>query len=242
MPNLFEDEKKYPDNRARENFVFLGYPYNPALPRDDYRAVVADIEKAFPLRLWYFLDEITTAEMMRKIWRAILRSDLAVFDTSGGNPNVAFELGLAVAQNRPTIILHKTGEPNPLGSADLGYAERAEYTSAATLKERLTKVLQAKSSALRRARELSYHIYDSNLPKTRDDLESAALKLLSTVYTTKRITKSQAEKEFGDRGLADRALNRLREVGVLQVEGARRGARWVFGDLWVYHDHEVAGA
>src|SRR5215510_3584981 len=34
---------------------------------------------------------------------AILRSDLAVFDTSGGNPNVAFEFGLAVAQNKQAI-------------------------------------------------------------------------------------------------------------------------------------------
>jgi len=35
MVQLFEDEKRYPDNRTRETFVFLGYPYKPPLPSDD---------------------------------------------------------------------------------------------------------------------------------------------------------------------------------------------------------------
>jgi hypothetical protein len=46
------------------------------------------------------LVEESSAPRMREIWRAILRADLAVFDTSGGNPNVAFELGLAVAEDK----------------------------------------------------------------------------------------------------------------------------------------------
>jgi len=63
MAQLFEDEKKYPDNRTRDNFVFLGYPYEPALPRDDYQRVIRDLQGEVPVRLWYFLDEITTTEM-----------------------------------------------------------------------------------------------------------------------------------------------------------------------------------
>jgi len=62
MAQLFEDEKKYPDNRTRDNFIFLGYPYQPALPRDDYQRVIRDLQGELPVRLWYFLDEITTTE------------------------------------------------------------------------------------------------------------------------------------------------------------------------------------
>ena len=121
MAQMFEDEKKYPDNAKRENFVFLGYPYTPPLAQDDYRSAMKELENELPIRLWYFLDEITTQELMRKIWRAILRADLCFFDISNGNPNVSFELGMAVAITKPCITLLKTGEPNPLGGADMSY-------------------------------------------------------------------------------------------------------------------------
>lgn len=67
MTQLFEDERRFPDNATRQNFVFMGYPYDPPLPADDYRSVVAELQTELPVRFWYFLDEITTAEMMRKI-------------------------------------------------------------------------------------------------------------------------------------------------------------------------------
>src|SRR3954447_22799832 len=121
MAQLFEEEKKYPDNAPRANFVFLAYPFAPPISQDDYNAVVSELQEELALRLWYFLDEVTTQELMRKIWRAILRSDLCIYDISGGNPNVAFELGLAAAHGKPCITLLKVGEANPLGAADLGY-------------------------------------------------------------------------------------------------------------------------
>lgn len=36
MAQMFKDEAGFPDNAARANFVFLGYPFNPPLARDDY--------------------------------------------------------------------------------------------------------------------------------------------------------------------------------------------------------------
>lgn len=109
VAQLFKEEKGFPDNAPRTNFVFLAYPYAPPLALDDYRALTRELEQELPLRLWYFLDEITTDELMRKVWRAILRCDLSVFDISRGNPNVAFELGLAVAAERPCITVLKAG-------------------------------------------------------------------------------------------------------------------------------------
>jgi len=242
MAQLFDDERKYPDNKARVNFVFLGYPYSPPLALDDYRGVVQDLEQELPLRLWYFLDEVTTAELMRKVWRAILRADLVFCDVSGGNPNVAFELGLAVAENKNCLTLLKSGEPNPLGVADLGYAERVEYTSAATLKEKLREVLAARSSAIRVCREISYEVHYDGSPKSRVEIESAIIEVLNRVYRSKRIVRGTARSILQDDNLVTVALNKLRERDVLQVEGERRGARWVFTDSWVTHDHEVVGA
>lgn len=224
------------------NFVFLGYPYTPAIPAADYKAVVKSLEQELPVRFWYFLDEVTTDEMMRKVWRAILRADLAFFDVSGGNPNVAFELGLAAAANKRCMTLLKAGAANPLGAADLGYAERSEYDSATTLKERLRSIVNAKSSAMKLLNDLSYELYDSSKPHTREQLLDTARKLLNDVFVTKSVSKTAATKLFfGDRKIADLALNKLRALDVLEVAGKKRGSKWVLAANWVYHDHEVAG-
>lgn len=242
MAQLFEDEKKYPDNQTRRNFVFLGYPFAPPLPKDDYKAVIKELEEEFPLRLWYFLDEVTTHEMMRKIWRAILRADLAFFDISGGNPNVAFELGLSVATNVPCITLLKTGEPNPLGGADLSYSERVEYTSRETLKSQIRNLLKAKASALRDLNKVSYSIQSDAFPYNREEIENRLKKTVSQIYRAKKITKATVKKNFGDDRLAALVLNGLRQENILKLEGQRKAAKWSFSDKWVYHDHEVVGS
>ena len=43
MAQLFEDERNKPDNAIRENFVFMGYPWDPSLPKADYDRVVAEL-------------------------------------------------------------------------------------------------------------------------------------------------------------------------------------------------------
>jgi len=238
---LFADERDIPDNGTRANFVFMGYPFNPPLPRDDYGAVVVELQDELPVRFWYFLDEVTTDEMMRKIWRAVLRADLAVFDITGGNPNVAFELGLAVAINKRCMTVLKAGGANPLGTADLGYAERIEYSSAATLKDRLLAFTKAQCSALRTLSGVSYDLHSSAGNMTRQDLYERILKVVSRVFRSKHITKSQASRLIGSDQLASAVLQGLRRKEILQVEGERRGARWVFTDKWAYHDHDVSG-
>jgi nucleoside 2-deoxyribosyltransferase len=241
VAQLFEDERRFSDNAARQNFIFLGYPYSPPLPRDDYARVVSELQEEVPLRFWYFLDEVTTDEMMRKIWRAILRADLAVFDISGGNPNVAFELGLAVATNKRCMTFLKTGESNPLGTSDLAYSERAEYTSAITLKEKLLILAKARSSGLRLLSGLSYDLHSSAEGMPREDFEAKIMEVVRRVFSGKHINKRQAAQIMGSDGLATAVLNGLRGKDVLQVQGQRRGARWVFTDNWAYHDHEVSG-
>jgi nucleoside 2-deoxyribosyltransferase len=241
VAHLFDEEKGFPDNATRANFVFMAYPFTPPISQDDYNAVVKELQNEFSLRLWYFLDEVTTQEMMRKIWRAILRADLCIFDISKGNPNVAFELGLAVAVGKQCITLLKTGELNPLGAADLGYSERAEYSSRETLKTKLRQLLKAKSSALRLFNDISYALQRDAYNITREQDERNLMDIVKHVFQHKRITKPKARSIIGDDRRATLGLNALRNANVLQVQGARRGATWVFTDKWVYHDHEVVG-
>ena len=241
MAQMFTEEQGIPDNQTRLNFVFMGYPYTPPLAKDDYARVVKDLQEELPIRFWYFLDEVTTYELMRKIWRSILRADLAVFDTSGGNANVAFELGLAVAIDKRCMTVLKHGEHNPLGSADLGYSERMEYTSATTLKERLRTFVTAKSTALGLVKELSFQLVPSDGSMAQPEVYERLVKLLVRVFNSRHISKSQAKTIMKTDQLASAALSKLRAKEVLKVEGANRGARYVFTDKWVYADHQVTG-
>lgn len=242
MAQLFVDEKEYPDNEPRTNFVFMAYPFAPPISQDDYNAVVRELQSEYALRLWYFLDEVTTQELMRKIWRAILRADLCIFDISNGNPNVAFELGLAAAVGKPCITLLKTGEGNPLGAADLGYSERAEYNSRESLKAKLKQLLNAKSSALRLFKDISYAMQRDAFNITREQDELNLIEIVKHVFQHKKITKPKARTIVGDDRRATNTLNALRKANVLQAEGSGKGATWVFTDSWVHHDHEVVGA
>jgi hypothetical protein len=242
MAQMFKDEKAYPDNEARKNFVFLAYPYSPPIALEDYRAVTKQIEDELPVRLWFFLDELTTNELMRKVWRAILRSNVGVFDISGGNPNVALELGLALGIDKSCISLLHTGNDNPLGRADLGYSERIEYSSAATLKQGLLRVLRSKCQGLRDINTLSYELISDAFPFGRDELEKRLLQTVNLVFKKRKTTRDEVRKIFDNNdSLAGTVLNGLRAKGVLTPEGARRHAKWVFGPLWVVHDHEVSG-
>ena len=238
---MFEDEKRFPDNVARVNFVFLGYPHVPPLPLDDYRAVTKELQAELPVRLWYFLDEITTQELMRKIWRAILRCDFGTFDISNGNPNVAFELGMAAAIDKPCITLLRTGEQNPLGGADLSYAERAEYQSRETLKAKLRELIKAKSTALRLLNRVSYEIQSEAFDYPRPDIEARLATTVCHVFNNKRITRDGVRRIFGNDARAGTVLTACRHYGIFKLEGKRKSAKYFLGDNWVYHDHEVVG-
>lgn len=240
MARLFEEEKKDPDNAPRANFVFMAYPFRPPISQDEYIAVVKELQHEYPLRLWYFLDEVTTQELMRKIWRAILRADLCIFDISKGNPNVAFELGLAAAVGKPCITLLKTGEQNPLGAADLGYSERAEYTSRETLKAKLKQLLKAKSAALRLFNDISYAMQRDAFNITREQDELNLVQVIQHVFQHKKIMTPKAREIIGDDKRAASVLNALRNGNVLRW--VKKGGTWVFTDKWVHHDHEVVGA
>jgi isopropylmalate/homocitrate/citramalate synthase len=155
---------------------------------------------------------------------------------------VAFELGLAAAIGKPCITLLKTGEQNPLGAADLGYSERAEYASRETLKAKLKQLLSAKSSAIRLFNTISYAMQRDAFNTTREQDEQKLIKVVEHVFSHKKITKPKAREIVGDDKRATNVLNALRAANVLRVEGIKKGATWMFSDSWVYHDHEVVGA
>ena len=77
----------------------------------------------------------------------------------------------------------------------------------------------------------------------RDQLEARIRDLANHVFQNKRIAKPAARVIFNHNDAnATTVLDALREHNVLKVEGAKKGAYYVFTDEWVNHDHEVVGA
>src|SRR5579862_5643786 len=177
MAQLFRDEKaNVVLNKSRSNFVFFAYPFLPALPRADYDNVVKTLQDEIPFRIWYFADEFTTDELMRKIWRAILRADLALFDVSDGNANVSLELGLALAAEKHCFTLLKEGANNPLGRADMSFAERINYTSSVELKLNLRQAIMRHTSCGRMMSQVADQLYGGS-GFLKPDLEARIVSL-----------------------------------------------------------------
>ncbi|HWG44988.1 MAG TPA: hypothetical protein VN688_19620 [Gemmataceae bacterium] len=153
---------------------------------------------------------------------------------------MAFELGLAAAVGKPCITLLKAGEQNPLGAADLGYSELAEYTSRDTLKTKLKQLLRAKSSPLRLFYDISYQMQHDAFNVTREQVEQDLSEIVKHVFQHKKIARPKAREIIGDDKRATNVLNALRNGNVLRW--VKKGATWVFTDKWVYHDHEVVGS
>jgi hypothetical protein len=128
-----------------------------------------------------------------------------------------------------------------VGVADLGYAERASYSSVATLRETLRDLAVKQSSGLRLLETLSYDLHGYAETLERSELQSRIAAVVQRIFAAKHIAKSKAVEILGSDALATTVLNALREKGVIRVEGVKRSARWVFAESWVYHDHEVSG-
>ena len=79
------------------NQVFVGCPWRNVRPK--YEAAIAKLERRFPLHLVIVgRDESQDAEeLFAVIQQKLLFSSDAIFDVTGGNPNVSLEFGIAEA-------------------------------------------------------------------------------------------------------------------------------------------------
>jgi hypothetical protein len=79
------------------------------------------------------------SNILEVIERQIRQCDVVVADMTGRNANVFYEIGFALALERPTILICRKGEPVPF---DLQAINHIAYSSIVDLKERLEKRLK----------------------------------------------------------------------------------------------------
>jgi hypothetical protein len=87
-------------------------PFDEAL-----RPVYEDHLKAVAERLELSIkradDFFTSQEIISEIWTALLRAAVVIADCTGRNPNVFYELGLAHAIGKPTILITQNNDDVP---------------------------------------------------------------------------------------------------------------------------------
>src|SRR5262249_2489602 len=113
--------------REQTRTVFVGYPYK--LPKDDYRAVFADVGEEYRVSCGFGDDELTSEHILEKIAGMIAAADFSLFDITYWNPNVALELGIAYGRGLDFYILFDPTKEEEEVLADLRGIDRIEYTS-----------------------------------------------------------------------------------------------------------------
>lgn len=116
---------------------------------EDLKSACAAILPKFNLELWYAADQFDPTQPLRdKVVELIANSRYGIYDISSwqdkqGNwqlpRNVFIELGIAIALNRPTLLLRHSSNKNLPLPACLQSVETIEFTGDFTLKKELEK-------------------------------------------------------------------------------------------------------
>jgi hypothetical protein len=123
--------------------AFVVMPFGPEMD-PIYAKHIQPITSKLGLHVARADDFFTTGSIMSDIWSAINRADFIIADCTGRNPNVFYEVGLAHARGKDTILLTQSVEDIPF---DLRHLRIIVYDLTPTgrwnLEENLTRTIAA---------------------------------------------------------------------------------------------------
>lgn len=216
---------------AKVQQVFVGCPFLSTI-RSNYDTLKRDLEQETPLHI--VLADTTavssTDYLLEHITNLIRESAGCVFDVTGGNPNVALEVGIAHALPADFLITMKTRKPRTQKKAedDLGRAgevkpiisdlqgrSRVEYKTYPGLKEQLVKRYLA---------NLPYMKRWNAWKKRHSSHAKYALQVFDEMRTSGRTVRPRVIAILDGSGIpADSLLKNLSEARLLTVKRGRAG-------------------
>lgn len=138
--------------------VFVAY--SPRLHhKGEYRQVFEDLAKAFTIDFVFATDSnLVSADMPHRIAASLRTSRFGIFDVSGWDPNVTFELGLALGLNaRACVIAHADMTKDAHTPANLRGIGRVQYNAYPELQDYLFQLLTAELP-VPRSHEVERHV------------------------------------------------------------------------------------
>ena len=136
-------------NSKRARSIFVAYPYRFGQP---YRDALAEKFAGSGVEFRYADDTLLNGHVMDKIRRMMSEVDVSVFDVTGNNPNVFFELGYALGADEPGFVVVQQDAVDKL-SADITGWDQLRYSDYTNLAETLHKHVMTKRVPMRRAVE-----------------------------------------------------------------------------------------
>lgn len=100
------------DTRTDENSVFIIMPFTESWSNDIWEQVIKPSVKELnmtPVRA----DDLYGANIMEDVWQSILKAAIIICDTTGRNPNVFYELGIAHTIGKKVVLLTQKIEDIP---------------------------------------------------------------------------------------------------------------------------------
>jgi len=126
--------------------IFVAYPYK----IEGYREALASTLTSDDVELVYADEHLADKHVLHKIEDMLGECDLALFDVTGGNPNVTLELGIAIAASHPYVVAVNNDALGSLG-ADIHGWDQLRYRTVEELGTRLADYIRKGRVPARRA-------------------------------------------------------------------------------------------
>lgn len=120
------------DTEVKDDLIFVLTPFHPK-HRDDFDAI-ASVCRDLGLTAQRGDEEYVSGDIFPHILRSIVRARVVVANVDGRNPNVFYELGIAHALGKPTVLISRTPTDVPF---DIRTKRLVLYSDPAELRERL---------------------------------------------------------------------------------------------------------
>jgi len=127
-----------PANRAKKR-VFVIMPFTKEMD-DVFVLGISWVAKRLDAVAQRSTDFMHNGDVIAEVKRAIREYDVIIGDTTGGNPNVCYEVGFAHALDRPTVLVCREGEKLPF---DIQGMSHILYANILELRENLEPRLRA---------------------------------------------------------------------------------------------------
>lgn len=136
LSNGINESDLYVDKKA----IFVLTPFNPAFQKDFLIIKKTCDEVGF--RCYRGDEEFFSSDIFSQVLKMIVQSRLVIANINGRNPNVLYELGIAQALDKPTILITKTPEDIPIDLKSKRFIVFRNYEDLQlSLKKELIKIL-----------------------------------------------------------------------------------------------------
>lgn len=130
------------DTRLSGNTVFVIMPFTQSWSKELWEGIlqptIKDID-LMPVRA----DDLYGANIMEDVWQSILKAELIICDTTGRNPNVFYELGIAHTLGKKVILLTQSLSDIPFDLQSYRHIEyNLSYSGGSQLKDTLKRYMK----------------------------------------------------------------------------------------------------